>query len=98
MLTLSSQLNATRLWLALGLTLASFMIAERTEFITRFGFPTPVATWYNYPQTFSEEHWFTFVTRLAINPLQGLVNLIFFYLAVSVVNWLWQKVISRRSG
>lgn len=85
--------NVTKALIACGLTLASSIIYQSANYETRFGFPSPFIFYYNFPR--SDEVnviWNNVYSKLAVHLLNGIVDVVIYYITLSAIYWLYRKV------
>ncbi len=89
-LTSQDSNNKRRLiMIACSLTLASLLVYQTGEYATQLGFPTTFVTYYH--QLGGSFRLESLHTRLLINPLQGAINAIAYFLLLRMIEKLWRK-------
>ncbi len=87
------RIDSTKLLLACGLTLASAAIVDqRTAYEFRLGFPAPFIFYYNFPTSGEAAGLFSnLFSKVLLHLLDGLVDIVTYYLLLSVLFWAYQK-------
>ncbi len=87
------RLDSTKRLIACGLTLASLLIIyQHTAYATKFGYPSPIVTYYSYPATpgvivIVGPLW----SRLAIDLFAASLDVMSYYLLLSLIQWMYRR-------
>lgn len=87
------RINQVKLVIACGLTLASLLIIyQQTAYATKFGYPSPIVTYYSYPATpgvtvIVGPLW----SRLAIDLFAASLDVVSYYLLLSLLQWIYRR-------
>ena len=87
------RIDNTKLFIACGLTLASLLIIyQQTTYATKFGYPSPIVTYYSYPATpgvtvIVGPLW----SRLAIDLFAASLDVVSYYLLLSLIQWIYRR-------
>lgn len=90
---LLNRLDSTKRLIACGLTLASLLIIyQHTAYATKFGYPSPIVTYYSYPATpgvivIVGPLW----SRLAIDLFAASLDVMSYYLLLSLIQWMYRR-------
>ncbi|MFN8491409.1 MAG: hypothetical protein U0350_27680 [Caldilineaceae bacterium] len=90
------RINGANLCIALGLTLASTAIVyQHTPYEMRLGFPSPFIFYYNVPTSGATDGILSnLFSKVLIHLLDGLVDVVIYYLLLRALYWLYQKSVA----